>query len=404
MSLSRQIVLSLLVVLFAAGGWYGLNHRDDLFGAGAARETGESPSGGNGRGGGEGGNSPSRGGAVPVVTARVGIDTAGTEIRAVGTLTAAEAVTIFPEVTGIVSAVEIEPGADVDKGQVLIRLNDADQAIAIDRAAIALDDARAALDRAERLAKTNNVTEVALSDARTKVRSAEIDLRSAELERAKRTIKAPFAGVVGLIPVSVGDLVSDSTALTTLDDVSRLTVDFDATERYAATIKVGHPVTGTAVGLPGREISGAISAVDSRVDPTTRVFKVEATLEEGIDGLKPGMSVTIAVDFEGEPQPTVPSLAIQWDRRGSFVWTIDGDKAKRAAVQIIGRRSGTVIVAGDVEAGDEVVVEGLQRMREGTGVRRVGGEPGPGTDDAVAPSGKDGVGGMPAAAGSDRAG
>ena len=103
MSLSRQILLSLLVVLIAAGGWYVLNHRADLSG-GAAMATGESPTGGRGRGG-EGGNSAGRGGSVPVVTARVGTDSAGAEIRAVGTLTAAKAVTIFPEVTGIVSAV-----------------------------------------------------------------------------------------------------------------------------------------------------------------------------------------------------------------------------------------------------------------------------------------------------------
>ena len=403
MSLSRQILLSLLVVLLAAGGWYGLNHRDDLFGGGAAMATGESPAGGRGSGA-EGGNSPARGGGVPVVTALVGTDSAGAEIRAVGTLTAAKAVTIFPEVTGIVSAVEVEAGASVTEGQVLLRLDDADQAVAVDRAAIALDDARAALDRAERLAKTNNVTEVALSDARTKVRSAEIDHRITELARAKRTIKAPFAGVVGLIPVSVGDLVNDSTALTTLDDISRLTVAFDATERYAASIKVGHPVTGMAVGLPGREVRGAVSAVDSRVDPTTRVFKVEATLGEGIEGLKPGMSVTVAVDFAGEPQPTVPSLAIQWDRQGSFVWVVDGDKAKRTAVQIIGRRSGAVIVAGRVGAGDEVVVEGLQRMRDGIAVRRVGAEPGSDTDDSKTSGGKDGIGGMPAAASGDGAG
>jgi RND family efflux transporter MFP subunit len=338
------------------------------------------------------------------VTARVGVDTAGTQIRAIGTLTAAKAVTLFPEVTGFVTAVDVEPGATVAERQVLVQLDDADQAIAIDRAAIALDDVRAALDRAERLAKSNNVTEVALSDARTAVRSAEIDLRSAELERAKRAIKAPFAGIVGLIPVSVGDLVNASTALTTLDDVSRLTVAFDATERFADIVKVGHPVSGTAVGLPGREIKGAISAVDSRVDPTTRVFKIEATLEQGIEGLKPGMSITIAVDFAGEPQPTVPSLAIQWDREGSFVWTLDGDTAKRTAVQIIGRHSGTVIVVGAIEAGVEVVVEGLQRMRDGISVKRVGGEPGAGTDNAVSSGNKDGADGVPADVARDRAG
>lgn len=396
MSVSRQIFLSLLVVLIAAGGWYVIDNRSTLFGGATAAKSGESPTAGGGRSG--SGKASRGGGEVPVVTARVGVDAAGEQIRAIGTLTAAKAVTLFPEVTGIVEAVEVTPGARVEEGEVLIRLRSDDQEIAIDRATIALDDAKAALDRAERLAKSNNVTEVALSDARTRMRSAEIDLRSAEIDRAKRVISAPFAGNVGLVPISVGDLVTPSTGLTTLDDVSSLTAEFIAPERFAGKIDIGHPVVGEAIGLSGREIRGEVSAVDSRVDASTRVFKVEAVLEQGIEGLKPGMSITVSIDFAGEPQTTVPSLAIQWDRQGAYVWTLDGDAAKRTTVQIVGRRSSLVIVAGDVEAGTEVVVEGLQRMREGVVVKRVGGETAPKTEKSMSSSGEDGPDSHPVAA------
>jgi len=371
MSVSRQIISSLVIILVALGGWYAFGHREDIFGGAAALSPDESPNQAGGRRGGSRRDASGRGGAAPVATARVGIETDAPEIRAIGTLTAAKAVTLFPEVTSIVKSVEVEPGAQVAEGEVLIQLNDSDQIVAIDRATIALDDARAAFNRAERLKKSNNVTDVALSNARTEFRSAEIDLKSAELERAKRIVSAPFAGVVGLIPVSRGDLVTTSTMLTTLDDISRLTVAFDATEHFAGKIGIGHPIAGRAIGLPGREIEGEVSAIDSRVDPDTRMFKVEATLEQGIEGLKPGMSITITADFEGEPHAAVPSLAIQWDRQGSFVWVLDGNTAMRTAVQIIGRRSGVVIVAGEIELGAEVVVEGLQRMRSGITVKRV---------------------------------
>jgi RND family efflux transporter MFP subunit len=370
MSVSRQIIVSILIIVVALSGWYTFSHREEIFGGAVALATADSPRGPGGQRGGAGGEGSGRGGTVPVATALVGIETDAPEIRAIGTLTAAKAVTLFPEVTSVVKSVDVQPGAHVAEGQVLIRLNDADEIVAIDRATIALDDARAALDRAERLKKSNNVTEVALSNARTAFRSAEIDLKSAELERAKRIVTAPFAGVIGLILVSRGDLVTTSTVLTTLDDVSRLTVAFDASERFAGKIEIGHPISGTAIGLPGREIDGQVSAIDSRVDPDTRMFKVEATLKEGIEGLKPGMSIRIAADFEGEPHAAVPSLAIQWDRQGSFVWTLKGDKVMRTAIQIIGRRSGIVIVAGEIAPGDEVVVEGLQRMRRGISVRR----------------------------------
>jgi RND family efflux transporter MFP subunit len=382
MKVSGQIGLSIVVVLVAVGGWYAYDHRDTLLGGSATPVQGESPAAAGGPPGGGG-----RGGDAPVVTVPAGVDTSGEQIRALGTLTAAEAVTLYPEVTGIVVAVEVAPGANVEEGQVLFRLNADDQTVTIDRATIAVDDTRAALDRAERLAQSSNVSEVALSDARTAFRTAEIDLRSAEIDYQKRIVKAPFAGVVGLIPVSVGDLVNTSTALTTLDDVSSLKITFNATERFVGKIKLGHPVTGSAIGLPGRDIKGEISAVDSRVDPSTRVFKAEATMEEGIEGLKPGMSIAVVVDFAGEPQVTVPSLAIQWDRGGAYVWAVVGDAAHRLTVEIVGRRSGVVIVAGDIEPGTEVVVEGLQRMREGITVKRVGGEPAAPADNSVSSSG-----------------
>lgn len=373
MSVTKQIAISLLVVLMAVGGWYMAGNHRAFFG-GQAAANGESPRGNGQSGGGQGAGGFTRGSDVPVVTARVGTDTSGAQIRAIGTATAVESITVFPEVTGIVTAIEIEAGAKATKGQVLFRLDDADQAVAVERAEVALELARDAADRAERLGKTGNVTEAALTAARNALRSAEIDLKSAQLERDKRTITAPFDGVVGLIPISIGDLVSNSTALTTLDDVSRLTVDFDAPERFADLVKVGTPVHGQAVGLPGRDIRGSVSAIDSRVDPATRVFKIESTLEQGIEGLKPGMSVTIGVDFAGEPQTTVSSLAVQWDRQGSYVWAIEDGKAKRTPVQILGRKSGIVMVAAELEPGAEVVVEGLQRVREGVAVRRVGGE------------------------------
>jgi RND family efflux transporter MFP subunit len=384
MKVSGQIGLSVVVVLVAVGGWYAYDHRDTLFGGSPAPAPGESAAA---AGGARGGGGARRGGDVPVVTARAGVDTAGEQIRALGTLEAAEAVTVYPEVTGVLKTIEVVSGTTVEEGKVLFRLNADDETVAIDRATIAVDDARAALDRVERLAKSNNVSEVTVSDAQTAFRTAVIDLKSADIEYRKRIVRAPFTGVVGLIPVSVGDLVNTSTALTTIDDVSSFKISFNATERFVGKIRVGHPVSGTAIGLPGRHIRGRVKAVDSRVDPSTRVFKVEATMEEGIEGLKPGMSITVVADFAGEPQVTVPSLAIQWGRAGAFVWAVDGDTAHRLPVEIVGRRSGEVIVAGDIAPDTEVVVEGLQRMREGITVRRVGGPSAAPADNSVSSSG-----------------
>ncbi len=101
-------------------------------------------------------------------------------------------------------------------------------------------------------------------------------------------------------------------------------------------------------------------------------MRVEATLPNDAAALKPGMAITTDLAVEGETRPSVPSLAIQWDRDGSFVWKLDGDKVHRTPVQIVSRRSGTVTVAGDIQPGDEVVVEGVLRLRDGMTVAKVG--------------------------------
>jgi RND family efflux transporter MFP subunit len=156
-----------------------------------------------------------------------------------------------------------------------------------------------------------------------------------------------------------------------LDDLSAFTVTFDASQRFAAVMKMGVSLTATAEGLPGAMIRGSVTAVDTRVDESTRAFKVRATLTEGIDGLKPGMATVISVAFAGAPQATVLSSAVLWDRQGSYVWKLNGNVARRTAVGILGRRGGTVILSGDLKEGDEVAVEGLQRLRDGVAVAGV---------------------------------
>jgi RND family efflux transporter MFP subunit len=387
MSIARQILLSLFLVVVVGGGW--ILYQRPAFVFGTVEESGEtsrpagSAAGGPG-GGGQGAPRPGGFGQTLVVTAPVGTDDSGTEVRSIGTAAAARSVTLYSQVSGIVASVDFTPGAEVAAGQVLLRLDSEDQQVALDRANIALDAARESLDRAERLEKTGNVTASALSDARQAMKQAEIDVRMAELDLAKRTIRAPFDGVIGLTDVSVGDLIGSQTAIATVADMSSVTVAFDIPERIVGQIAVGESVTATAAALPGVTIKGRVSAIDNRIDTATRTLRVEATLPNDAAALKPGMAITTDLSVQGETRPSVPSLAIQWDRDGSFVWRLDGGKVHRTPVQIVSRRSGTVTIAGDLRPGDEVVVEGVLRLREGMTVVKVGDTAAP----EAAPGGK----------------
>ena len=400
MSVTRQIVLSLVVLLIAAAGWYAYDHgyfstqQDGRVSAASAGRAGGGASGGHGFGGG-------RGGPVLVVTAPVTTDDTGIDVRAVGTVAAAQEVTLYPQDSGIVVQIDFTPGTKVAKGQTLVRLDDSDQQVALDKAKIALQSAQSALDRAQKLAKSNNITTVALTDARTAQQNAEIGLKAAENDLAKRTIAAPFGGTIGLTDIAVGDLINSSKAIATLDDVSKVKVAFDVPERASGLVAVGQPVTATTEALAGQAFKGTISAIDNRVDPVARTLKVEATLPNDANVLKPGMALSVAMSFPGKPHPSVPSLAVQWDRTGAYVWKIADGAARRVDVQILGRRSGAVIVSGDLAVKDPVVVEGLQRMREGTKVTEAdaNGGAGQGSAGSTAPEaasgGAAGQGGAP---------
>ena len=381
MSVTRQIVLSLIVVLIAAAGWYAYDQGYFSSQPGGARggtvASGQA-AGGGARSGGFGG----RGGAVLVVTAPVTSDDTGIDISAIGTVAAAQEVTLYPQDSGIVTDVAFTPGTKVAKGAVLVRLDDSDQQVALEKAKLALDTAQSALDRAQQLAKSNNITTVALTDALTAQKTAAIGLKAAENALAKRTIKAPFSGIIGLTDIAVGDLINSSKAIATLDDMSKVTVAFDVPERASGLVAVGQPVAASTEALAGQSFKGTVSAVDNRVDPVARTLRVEATLPNDASALKPGMALTVAMSFPGKPHPSVPSLAVQWDRSGAYVWKVTDGSAHRTPVQIIGRRSGAVIVSGDLAEKDAVVVEGLQRVREGSKVTEadasVGAGPGAG--------------------------
>jgi RND family efflux transporter MFP subunit len=377
MSLLKQIFICLFVLAAAFGGWYVYNDPQlmavarSALPAAEARETppGAQPDRAASRSGVRG-----RSGAMHVIAAHVKRDRVEEVLIALGTAKANRSVSIFAQVTGIVEEVAFTPGETVEAGALLVRLDDAEQTIAVERARLARDDAREALERAQRLAERGTIAEVALAEARTAVRVTEIELRNAEIALGRRQIVAPFAGITGLTDTSEGDLVSSNAEIVSLDDVSAVRVGFEVPERWSGRIHRGLDMRAAVPGLPGSAFVGTVTAIDSRIDPVSRTLRLEATIDNEGQSLKPGMSVRVEIAFAGEGRLVVPSLAVQWDRGGSFIWKLDGDTVRRAAVTIVRRLSGAAIVAGDVAAGDRVVVEGVQRLRDGATVAVLGEE------------------------------
>jgi RND family efflux transporter MFP subunit len=381
MAFWKQIILSLIVIAAGVVGWifFVPGSVDTLRKAGVpeslvarlapAAKTADTAGSEQEQGGQGGGRSTggARNGAVLVVTQAVVQGVVNDRLNAIGTGDAIRSVAVTPQATGTIREILIKSGDKVKQGQVLAKLDSEEQVIAKGQAEVALKSA---------IEKSNLYHNIKSSVARMEVFDAEIveqgarlQLQAAELNLARRNIVAPIDGIVGIVPVNIGDNVTTSTPIVTLDDRSEILVDYWVPERFANTVSVGQPVEATSVARPGQVFTGEVEAVDNRVDAASRTLRIRARIDNSADELRAGMSFNVSMKFAGDNYPAVDPLSVQWDSQGSFVWHVVEGKSHKVRVSIVQRNPDFVLVKADIEIGDAIVTQGLQRVREGGAVR-----------------------------------
>ncbi len=317
-------------------------------------------SGASGQGGFGGGS-----GAVTVIAAPPGESVMNNVVTAIGNGQALRSVVVTPEATGRLVEVLVTSGDYVDAGAVIARLDDQSERIAVDRAQLVLDDAQATQTRLARLQSSGAATELQISDAALAVSTAELALREAAFHLERRSIVAPLTGWVGLSAAEVGDQVNAQTVITRIDDRSRILVEFRVPERFVGQFAEGYALTATPLARPDTLLDGVVSAIDNRVDEISRSLRVRAEFANPDDQLRAGMAFSITLQFQGDAQPSVDPLAIQWGRDGAFVWVAREGRAMRLPVRIMQRNADAVLVNAAFEPGDRVVQEGVQMLRPG---------------------------------------
>ena len=309
-----------------------------------------------------------RGGDAPlVVTQPVVRGVVNDRLSAIGTGDAIRSVVVTPQAAGTIREIVIKSGDRVKQGQVLARLDDDEQIIARGQAEVAL---KSAVEKSQ-LYHTikSSVSRMEVFDAEIAEQGARLALQSADLALKRRDIVAPIDGIVGIVPVVIGDNVTTTTNIVTLDDRSEVLVDYWVPERFANTIKVDQPVEATSVARPGQMFVGVVEAVDNRVDGASRTLRVRARIDNSSDELRAGMSFNVGMRFAGETFPSVDPLSVQWDGEGSYVWRIVDGKASKVRVRVVQRNPDAVLVQAELNDDDRIVTEGLQRVTEGGTVR-----------------------------------
>ena len=198
---------------------------------------------------------------------------------------------------------------------------------------------------------------------------------------ADRTIRAPFSGVVGLTDAAPGMLINPGATIATLDDVSVMRVDFPIAERYLSVLREGLALTATADAYPATKFTGKIAKLDTRIDPATRSIVARAEFANGNRMLKPGMLLHVSIDQTTRSNPAVPESAVVFQAKGAYVFGVTQDPKKgQIAVRkdiVVGQRGeGWIEVSSGLKAGDQVVSEGVNRVRANEAVRPTGVAPG----------------------------
>lgn len=292
-------------------------------------------------------------------------------LRAIGDGDAVRSVAVTPLVSGQIAELMVKPGQRVKAGDIIATLDDDVEKIATQTAKVALQAATNKLTRNEDLKKI--ISQADYQDTQTAVETARLVASAAELALQRRVVRAPIDGIAGIVNVEVGDYVTVSTPLVTLDDRSKLLIDFWVPERFTGLIKEGQDVEAKPIARAGKSFPGKIQAIDNRIDPASRTLHVRAEIENQGDELRAGQSFEVVVNLPGDMWPSVSPLAIQWDSTGSYVWRVDADKkVERVSAAIIQRNQDDVLVDGKVKPGDQIIVEGLQQLKAGAAVRIFG--------------------------------
>lgn len=297
-------------------------------------------------------------------------------LHAVGSLRAANGADLAAEVAGLVTDVNLKSGQEVKKGQLLVQLRDGDELAKLQQLQADAELSKITLGRARQQLAAQAISQADFDTAQADFKARQAAVAQQQVVIAKKQLRAPFDGRAGIITISPGDYLAAGTAVVTVQQLDPLYVDFNVPQRELGRLRVGQPVNLTLDAYAGRRFSGRLSAINPKVDASTRNVQVEASVPNHDRALTPGMFAKVSVDV-GQPrqQLTLPQAAIVYNPYGDTVYVVQPSRGKddhgkplpptvkQAFVTTGDSRGDQVAILKGIAPGTEVVSSGQMKLK-----------------------------------------
>jgi len=296
----------------------------------------------------------------------------------IGTLEAVQGVVVSADLPGIVGRITFSSGQSVREGEVLVELDTRQERAQLASLEAQSELARVTFSRMQQLVNEGVIPRAEYDRATADQKQTEANVAEIRATIQRKTIRAPFSGVLGIRKVNLGQYLAGGSAIVSLESLNPIYVNFGVPQQVTGQVRIGRNLRVTAENLPGQAFIGRVTAIDSVVDETTRNVQVQATLPN-TGKLQPGMFVQVELGLgASRPVMTLPATAINYAPYGDTVYVVTDLKdpkgkpyrgVRQQFVKIEGSRGDQVAVVSGVNPGDEVVSSGVFKLRNGAAVQ-----------------------------------